>query len=78
MQLFASTAINKGGLAASFGTIEILLPGPVLCEDLATGKADLQRCVLFCFEAYYRGRAGTNIPNFTCYSKALYKKAFIF
>lgn len=78
MQLFAYTAINEGGLAASFGTIEVLLPGLVLCEDLATGKADFQRCVLFCFEAYYRGTAGTNIPNFSYYSKALNKKAFIF
>lgn len=53
-QQFACSATSEGGPPASFLTIEILLPGVDLFQDLATEKADLQGFVSFSFEVHYR------------------------
>lgn len=71
LQHFACAATSEEGPQVSFGTIEILLPGVDLFQDLATEKANLQGFVSFTFEVHYRQRTGTSIPNFAFYSKTL-------
>lgn len=69
LKQFACTTTSEWGPPASFGTIEILLPGVDLFQDFATEKADLQGLVSF--QVRCRGRVGTSVPNFVFYSKAL-------